>query len=387
MFLTVIVFLIILSILVLIHELGHFFAAKKFGIKVEEFGFGLPPRLFGIKKGETMYSINWLPIGGFVKLYGEDEAGAGRPVLSSKYKVSSIKKDKILNTKYKIHNTSVERAFFARPIWQRAVVVVAGVLMNFLLSVVIISYIFGVAGVRVPGDKVIVTDVVKGSPAGVAGIREGDVVEAINGIKITSTEKLINITKEHLSREITLQVKSKKAKIKNIKLIPRKNYPKTEGPMGVAISQNVELKKYPWYEAPIIGTKEALNTSRLLVLGLGKLGYNLVTQGKAPEGVAGPVGIAQLTGQFVEKGPVAVLSFMAILSLNLAILNILPIPALDGGRLFFILTEGIIGKKISSRVEATAHAIGMAILLGLIAAITLNDIIRIFSGQPFIPKP
>ena len=376
MIVTILVFLIILSVLVLIHELGHFLVAKKLGIKVEEFGFGLPPRAFGIKKGETIYSINWLPIGGFVKLYGEDEAGSG--------KVSS-------NHESPITNHQSKRAFFARPVWQRLLVVIAGVAMNFLLSVVVISYIFGVSGVRTQGDKVIVTDVIKGSPAEVAGIRKEDIIEAVNGIKIIKTTELISITKEHLGEEVILKINpstssGQKSKIKDIKVTPRRNSPKGEGPMGIAISQNIITKKYAWYEAPIVGTKESLKASWLIIASLGKTVYDLFAHAEVPKGVAGPIGIAQLTGQFVEIGPVAVLSFMSILSLNLAILNILPIPALDGGRLFFILVEGVIGRKISQKFEAKAHAIGMAILLSLIALITINDIIRFFSGQPVIPK-
>ena len=389
MLITIIVFLVILSLLVLVHEAGHFFTAKKFGIKVEEFGFGFPPRLFAKKIGETLYSINWLPIGGFVKLYGEDEAGGGK-IRISKSEIRNNKED-------------IKRAFFARPVWQRALVIVAGVAMNFLLSVVIISYMFGVSGVKMPADKVIVTDLVKGAPAEVAGIKKGDTIEAINGTKITNTDQLISITKKHLGEEIVLRinpstkfrvkdqpfdkVQGKKSNIKDIKLIPRKTYPKNEGPMGIAISQDIITKKYPLYLAPLVGTKEALHTSWLIVSGLGKMVFDLISQGQAPEGVAGPVGIARLTGQFVEIGPLAVMSFLAILSLNLAILNILPIPALDGGRLFFILIELILGKRVSQKFEAKAHAVGMAILLTLVAVITLNDIIKVFSGQPIIPKP
>jgi len=378
MIITILVFLVILSVLVLIHELGHFLVAKKMGIKVEEFGFGLPPRVFGIKKGETTYSINWLPIGGFVKLYGEDEAGGGQ------FKVHPSAD----GSKFKVADR--QSAFFARPVWQRSLVIVAGVAMNFLLSIAIISYLFGVSGVRVPGDKVIVTDVVKGAPAERAGIRKDDVIEAVNGIRITSTAQLISITKEHLGKEVTLQIRNPirqlTDEIRNIKVIPRKVYPKNEGPMGVAISQNIITQKYPWYEAPIIGTIESSKYSWLIIVSLGKTAYDLVFHAEVPKGVAGPVGIAQLTGQFVEIGPLAVLSFVSILSLNLAILNILPIPALDGGRLFFILIEAVMGRKVSQKFESKTHAIGMAILLSLIAIITIHDIIRFFSGQPVIPK-
>src|SRR5258708_12121007 len=156
MLVTILVFLLILSVLVLIHEAGHFFVAKKLGIKVEEFGFGFPPRVFGKKIGETIYSLNLLPIGGFVKLYGEDDAGGG--------KIGSVKDFS------KIKDKSVQRAFFARPVWQRASVVIAGVVMNFLLSLVIISYLFSAQGVPIPGNQVIIAGVAKNSPAEKAGI-------------------------------------------------------------------------------------------------------------------------------------------------------------------------------------------------------------------------
>jgi len=370
MVLTILVFLLILTVLVLIHEAGHFFVAKKLGIKVEEFGFGLPPRIWGIKKGETLYSINLLPIGGFVKLYGEDEAGAG----------------KIRSTKNEPRITDTSRAFYARPIWQRALVIVAGVLMNFILAVSIITYFFGVSGVQIPGDKVIVTDIVKGSPAEKAGLKSKDIIESINNQEVKSPSQLIEITRKHLGEKITLGIE-RDGKDQNLKVTPRKNYPKNEGPMGVAIAPNIIEKKYPLWQAPIVGLKEALKDSFLIVSGLFGVVSKLVTTAQVPRDVAGPVGIAQLTGQFVAIGPLAVLSFVALLSLNLAILNILPIPALDGGRLFFILIEAVTRRKVSAKFEGYAHAIGMVLLLALILAITLSDIIRIISGQPILPKP
>jgi regulator of sigma E protease len=414
MLVTIIVFLLILSVLVLVHEAGHFVMAKVFGIKVEEFGFGLPPRIFGKKFGETLYSINWLPIGGFVKLYGEDEAGAGKvsfpekkspDVVESKsfsmreeeIEVSSgdlkIEEEKIeisekIVTKKgsKSKNIDLDRAFFSRPVWQRAVVVFAGVFMNFVLAVAIISFLFSVVGVPIPGNKVTIDMVVKGSPADKAGLKVGDIVETINGTSITSATQLVSITRQHLGEKLALKVKSQNSKIENLSITPRKKYPSNEGAMGVAISQDSTIKKYPWFQAPFVGTKEALHETGLIIDGLVMIVVQIFTKGSVPSDVAGPIGIAQLTGTVVNIGPFAVLSFISLLSLNLAIINILPIPALDGGRLFFILIEGIFRKKVDRRIEGYAHAIGMAILLGLIALITLHDLYRIFTGQPLIPK-
>lgn len=372
MLVTILVFLLILSVLVLIHEAGHFFVAKFFKIKVEEFGFGLPPRAFGIKRGETIYSINWLPIGGFVKLYGEDEAGSG--------KVSLPKEEKQIKAK------DADRAFYSRPVWQRATVVFAGVFMNFVLAVTIVSILFSVIGVAVPGKDVIVDQVVKGAPAQKAGLKSGDKIIAINNINITTPDQLVSYTKGHLGEKLVLKVKDSKLNTRTVEVTPRKVYPKDQGPMGVAISQSVTTKKYPIWEAPFVGTKEVLNQSVMIGKGLFTVVFQLVTQGSVPKDVAGPVGIAQLTGTVVGIGLPAVLSFVALLSLNLAIINILPIPALDGGRLFFILIEGFTGRKVSPRIENYAHTIGMAVLLGLIALITIHDLLRIISGQPLIPQ-
>ncbi|PIR80270.1 MAG: RIP metalloprotease RseP [Candidatus Levybacteria bacterium CG10_big_fil_rev_8_21_14_0_10_35_13] len=374
MLITILVFLIILSVLVLVHELGHFVTAKLFKIKVEEFGFGLPPRAFGIKYGETLYSINWLPIGGFVKLYGEDAAGGGRVRAT------------INNQQLTINKREERRAFYSRPIWQRATVIAAGVFMNFVLAVAIISFLFSFVGVPTPGDRVVIGEVVKGSPAQTSGLKAGDIVESINGVKITGPDQLVAITKKNIGESLKLKVQDSNLKVKEITVAPRKTYPKGEGPMGIAISQEIITKKYPLYEAPFVGTKEALRQSWMIVSGLGSLVTQLATKGSVPQDVAGPVGIAQLTGQVVSIGPVAILSFVSLLSLNLAIINILPIPALDGGRLFFIIIEAVTRRKVSPHIETAAHTIGMAVLLLLIALITLHDLIRVVSGVPIIPQ-
>lgn len=370
MLITIIVFLLILSILVLVHEAGHFFVAKFLKIKVEEFGFGLPPRVFGIKFGETLYSLNWLPIGGFVKLYGEDEAGSGS---------ISLKKVK-QNTK------DINRAYFSRPKWQKAIVVTAGVIMNFILAVVIISFLFSVVGVPVATDKVTVAAIVSGTSAEKSGLKVGDEIEKVLGKQIKSTQEIIDSAMKNEGREITLTVKTVKGTEEVLKITPRINYPKGEGPMGIAILQETQIKKYPWYEAPFVGTKEALKETWMIASGLSVLVTQLITKGAVPSDVAGPVGIAQLTGRVVEIGPYAVLSFISLLSLNLALINILPIPALDGGRLLFIIIEAVTRKKVNPELEGYAHTIGMIVLLALIGLITLHDLFRLFTGQPILPK-
>ncbi len=372
MVLTIIVFLLILSVLVLIHEAGHYFVAKKLGVKVEEFGFGFPPRIWGKKVGETLYSINLLPIGGFVKLYGEDDAGAGR---------LSLKDDGP-----KIKDKDAKRAFFSRPVWQRASIVFAGVFMNFLLATAIISYLYAFQGIPAQGDQVQIVALAKNAPAAQAGLHVGETILAVDGKKVTSPDQVISYTKAHLGQVITLRIKDKGSMIKNIKVMPRVHYPSNEGAMGVAISQNVIVKKYPWYQAPFVGLKESAVESWMIVQGLWQALTTAAVQHQVPAGLAGPVGIAELTGQFIQVGPNAVLSLVSLLSLNLAILNVLPIPALDGGRLFFILVEGVTRRKVNQKFEGYAHAAGMALLLALILFITLHDLIRLFTHQPLLPQ-
>lgn len=368
MIVTILAFVIVLSVLVLIHELGHFLTAKKFGIKVEEFGFGFPPRVFGKRIGETLYSINLLPVGGFVKLYGEDSAGGGS-VKSSKLKVQSY---------------DTKRAFFGRPAWQRATIVLAGVIMNFLLAVVIISYLFSAHGVAIPTENIRVVEIAQNSPAAAAGLQKGDEIITIDGKRITQTSDFAKIAKTKSGQPIKLEL-LRSGKEFLVSITPRKEVPQGQGPIGVAIS-NIEVKKYPWYSAPFFGTLEAFKFSFMILQGLSEMVINLVIYGKSPTGIAGPVGVAQLTGQAVSYGIVATLWFVSLLSLNLAVVNVLPIPALDGGRLFFILVELVTHKKIAPRYEAMAHAIGLAILLALILFITFFDIVRVLSGQSLLPR-
>lgn len=368
MLVTIIAFIIILSILVLIHEFGHYITAKKLGIKVEEFGVGFPPRAYGKKIGETVYSINWLPVGGFVKLYGEDDAGGGS--ISSKPKVENVRED-------------VGRAFYARPLWQRMLVVTSGVIMNFLLAVVVISFLFASQGVPLPTEHVTVTEVSHASPAEIAGLKKGDQILSMNGKVLKTTESFISETKKHRGQEVSLQV-VRDGREFTTKLTPRIQAPKNQGAIGVAIT-NIEVKKYSWIEAPFYGTMEAGKFSWMIVKGLVTMVTDFALHGVKPQGVAGPIGVAQLTGEAVRAGWFAVLWFLSLLSLNLAVLNILPVPALDGGRFFFMIIEMVTGRKVSPKYEAYAHGAGLVVLLSLMALITFFDIARLLQGKSLLP--
>ncbi|MBI3981239.1 site-2 protease family protein [Candidatus Microgenomates bacterium] len=374
---TPIIFFVLLSVLVLVHEIGHFLAAKKIGVKVEEFGLGYPPRLFGKKIGETIYSLNLLPFGGFVKLFGEN--GESHSDKASRDKGSESK-----------------RAFYNRSKLERAIILVAGVSMNFLLGVVVISIIF-TNGVLIPSEKVYVQQVIKNSPAFLAGIKENDQIVSLNGKAIKTPQDLIVQTKEGAGKEVSLVIKRcTLEKIDNVPtgkenncstiekvLVPRTNVSPKEGPMGVAIS-NLVVKKYPLWQAPIYGTREAFRMSYLIAEGVLKIFGQLIFKANLPSDVAGPIGIYQITSEAVKFGPLAILQLLGLLSLNLAVVNILPIPALDGGRLAMIFLEVIVGKRKLERYENLVSSIGFATIIGLIVLITFSDLNRIFKFQELI---
>jgi regulator of sigma E protease len=355
--LTIISFILILALLVLVHEFGHFIAAKKNGVLVEEFGFGLPPRVWGKKIGETIYSINLLPIGGFVKVHGEE-------YYEGESKKSQFKKD---------------RAFVYKKSWQKALILTAGIIGNFLLGWLLISFLF-TQGVLTTTDKVIVEKVQENSPAQQMGIKAKDeLVEVVTNsdpIKLKSTADLITVTKKYADKPIALRVNTN-GTTRTITITPRKNPPKGQGSLGVVVTSLVE-KKYPWYQAPFYGLVEAFNITRHIVTELLGTLFQLFTFHKPQVDVAGPVGIANYTGKAISYGFKAVLELIALLSLNLAVVNILPFPALDGGRLAFVLYEAITRKRVNQSVERNLNVAGMIILLSLAALITIYDIIKIY---------
>ena len=361
MLVTALIFFAILSILVFVHELGHFAVARFIGVAVEEFGFGLPPRIWGKKIRKTIYSLNWLPIGGFVKLAGEDQES---------HDVGFTQKN-------------AKHFFWARSKKERSAILIAGVAMNFIVAVGITTYLL-TQGVMEPSGRVHVEKVVAGSPAEKAGIAVGDTIASILSPssllpgKLRLPKELIEETKLHQGEEIRL-VLVRDGKELTVLLVPRKEYPKGEGPMGVAIS-DLEFNVYPVSKAPIAATKINIQRAGEMLSSIGRMLWRLATLQPVWSEVAGPIGIAQVTGEAVKFGWKAVLEFMSILSLNLAVLNILPIPALDGGRLAFVFLEKLIGKKIKPAFEKSTHQIGMIVLLLLVLLISINDILRLTRG-------
>jgi len=357
---SILIFLLILSLLVLVHEFGHFIAAKKNGVLVEEFGIGFPPRLFGIKIKETVYSLNLIPLGGFVKLYGEE--------YDKIYQKSKIKNQKLKN-----------KAFINKNPWQRIMIIIAGVIGNFLLGWFLIAYLF-TQGVPVPLNKVLIEKVEKNTPAYFAGLKKGDFIYALEfnqkKFPINSASDLITLTKKYAGKKLTLFVERKAKKI-TINIIPRKNPPKNQGPLGVIIT-SYEIKKYSFYQAPYFGLIHSLTITKKIISELVKTLIQLITFKKPDVSVAGPIGIAYFTQEALKFGKNAVLELMALLSLNLAIVNLLPFPALDGGRLFFVFYELITKKPFNKKLEKYLNLFGFIFLITLAILVSINDIIKIY---------
>jgi len=354
MLIGIIAIIIFLSVFVLIHELGHFLAAKKFGLLVEEFGFGLPPRIWGKKIGETIYSINALPFGGFVKIYGENREE--EPTQNTR-RVDSGHSDKFVIS-------GRNRSFSNLSISKRALIIASGVLMNFLLGWLIISVIFSIG---VP-QAILITKVELNSPAAEIGLQAGDKILS------AGADNFIKFIDEHRGQEIVIKIE-RNGEIKEFKTIPRINPPAGEGALGIALMESGLAKKNL-----LASVWEGLKTSVEIIRAVFAAIFNLITKalvGKATlEQIAGPIGIVKITAQAGSLGFVYLLQLLALISLNLVVINIFPFPALDGGRLLFLLIEKIKGSPLPIKFEKYANAVGMAFLLFLMIVITIKDIIR-----------
>ena len=352
----------------MLHELGHFLAAKRAGIGVEEFGFGLPPRLWGKKIGETIYSINWLPFGGFVRLVGEDPTDAKR-------------QDK--------------NSFYVKSLGQRTLVVVAGVFANLVLAVLIFYIVIFALGFKVSlpllvehkfkfvneTRQVLVSDVTGGSVAELAGLRIGDSIVEADNQNIAETADLQKVVRASEGKEISLVLENPvNNKTRSVKVVPVYSEELKVPALGVGLGELVVLNYETFSQKIFSGFIHSYNTIDYSLRVFGALIGFAVREGDitpVSEGVSGPVGIAAITSQAVALGPISVLQLVGLLSLNLAFINILPIPALDGGRFFFILIEVITRKRVYPAVEKWVHSIGFALLIALTILITYNDILKL----------
>jgi len=346
---TVVAFILVFTGIILAHELGHFFAAKLSKVRVEEFGIGYPPRIWGKRFGETLYSINALPFGGFNKLSGEEDP-------------------------------TITHSLAAKSRLTRIFILASGALVNFLLPFVLFAIAFMVPHNAFTG-QIAVGEVSPASPAAVAGLEPGDIILAINGQPIHAFEDIRKIIEANLDKEVSLEIQKSSGETVTTYLVPRRHPPEGEGAMGIQSQAVIERKTEPFWRAIPLGIKQTFDTFVAFKDAIFSLfaGTNQLQ-------LTGPVGIAQITGEAAQAGFSILLQFAAFLSLNLAIINLLPLPALDGGRIAFIIVEWLRGgKRISPRTEGTIHFVGFVLLIGLALLITYQDILRLISGESLVP--
>jgi regulator of sigma E protease len=351
-----------LALLILAHEFGHFIVAKLSGAVVEEFGIGFPPRIFGVKKGETIYSLNWIPFGGFVKILGEDDTDK-RP-----------------------------GSFSSRPIYLRAAILFAGVFFNFILGWLLLSAVYFIGApspveAGTAGSHVTVLEAQVGTPAEKAGLMPGDrlvklsfygdsreVIETTEAANIEAVQDFIN---KYKGQEITIEYLRGKESI-SVNAVPDPDPPEGVGSLGIAMS-NIGIVSLPLHKAVWEGLKDSAFLLLLIVKTFWQLIVGLFTGANQLAGqVMGPVGIVTMAGTISQFGLVYVLQFVALLSIHLVILNLIPFPALDGGRLLFIFIEAIKGSPVNQKITRFLNTAGFLLLIVLMIFITYRDVARLF---------
>lgn len=355
--LTAILFIGLLLALVLVHEWGHFMAAKKAGCKVEEFGFGFPPRIFSRMWHGTRYSLNLLPIGGFVKIEGEN-MDESNPAPTS---------------------------FAAKSAPWRITILAAGVVMNMVLAVVLLTIQSGLGSPSVVTQEnansladlhTYILDVATGSPAETAGLKQFDRIVKIDDVASPSIQDVQRITSQHKGETVSVEIE-RAGEHTSVQVLARENPPEGEGSLGVSLAAT-GLQKSSWLMAPVVGLTRTWQMTGAIVQGFGKLAGQLVSRQSLDGSVTGPIGIAVYTNEAANMGISYFLEFAAMISINLALINILPFPALDGGRILFVLFEVVFRRRVPGKFEGWAHAAGFALLIGLMVLITLKDVKHYF---------
>jgi regulator of sigma E protease len=368
---TIIIFILVLSVLVFVHEFGHFATARKFGVKADEFGLGFPPRAIGVYKdvtgkwrklvgnrdletlegdevpADTVYSLNWLPIGGFVKIKGENGDQQDEP-----------------------------DSFGSKKIWQRTIILAAGVIMNIILAFVLFSACFMVGAPQSveTGGKIQITEVIKKSPAEKAGILSGDVVIGADNQGFATVPEMQAYIGAKGENEVALKIIRGN---ENLSINIKPELKDGKGIIGVGLDQ-LDTVRYSFFRAMWEGLKHTSLLLWMILISFFGLIRDLIFGHGAGDAVGGPIRIAQMTGEVARFGFVNLLNFTALLSLNLAVINILPFPALDGGRIFFLIIEKIKGAPIKRETEAVIHNVGFMFLIALILLVTYKDIARMF---------
>jgi len=374
----IIIGILLLGLLVFVHEAGHFLTAKLFSVKVEEFGFGFPPRIWGKRRGETIYSINAIPAGGFVRLMGEDGEAAGNP-----------------------------RSFASKGPWIRSGIIVAGVIVNLIVAFVLFTALLSSSGYRsdiplnipttgeplglsFPFGKqtngVMISFVSVGSPAQKSGLQSLDQVVSANGQTFTTISQFQEFVLKNSGKKLNLEVYNLLDRDSRfVVTTPRVDPPKGEGALGVLLDEVTTVRYETLPEKILAGPAHSVNMlyyQGKAIVALFSQAFREGTAEPVTSNVRGPVGIAALLGTFVgitgTRGIWLLIETVALISLILAVVNVLPIPAVDGGRLFFTVFEGVTGKKVNPNIEKAIHTVGFGVLIALFLVITFNDIATFF---------
>ena len=375
MFLTIIIVFISLMSLIILHEFGHFILAKIFGVKVEEFGIGYPPRLIGKRFGETLYSLNLLPFGAFVKILGE------------------------------IGKTDDKRSFSAQSISKRSLIVLGGVLSFWVMAAILFSIVFTL-GTRMAiedtenfnlvSPKVQIAQIAPNSPAQIAGLKVGDTIKEFkipykaepsgfrqnSKFKIEKIKEVQELTEKSKGEEVVLTIErgptsGRYPEVFDVKLIPRISPPQAEGPMGVALVRT-DIKSYPWWKSPWEGILATINMTGDIIQGYGRAIKNVISGGPSGVEMMGPVGVFHLFYKSSQLGINYFLQFLGMIAIYLALFNILPIPAVDGGKLLFLGIEAVRKRPISEKIEQNITAVFFVLLIALMILVTIKDIARLF---------
>jgi regulator of sigma E protease len=352
---TILAFIFVLGLLIFVHELGHFIVAKRSGIRVERFSLGFPPKLIGKKIGETEYCIGIVPLGGYVKMIGEDE-------FSDDY---------------------VPRTgdFMAAPIWKRFLVISAGPFMNFLTAILLFFAVYWITGIPDEvADSTRIGLVSPDGPAAKAGIQIGSQIMVIDGLEYDNFDQMAGYIKTRPETELEITWKTddeiQSAKVKTTAVTVRDSLGNETVEGRIGIGAELIYKKI----GPLQALEESVSATLFLTGQMFRIVWRLITQQESIKGLGGPVMIAQYAGQAARQGFTTLLGLAAFLSVNLAILNILPIPVLDGGHLVFLAIERIKRKPVSMKGRLIAQQIGMGLIILLMIVVTYNDIVRLVTG-------
>jgi len=360
---SILIFIIVLLLLVLVHEFGHFIVAKKAGIRVDEFAFGFPPKLWSITKGGTTYALNALPLGGYVKIYGENPEDVGEGV-------------------------DQKRSFVAQPRIIQGLVIVAGIAFNLLFAWFLFAAAFmvgvpapldGGEGYPVKNPVLVVSGVADRSPAALAGLASGDVLKKVSdataSVDVETPDQVIAFVSPREGRSLTMTYE-RKGVTKEATLVPVSGIVPDVAAVGIYMDV-IGTLQLPPHVALWVGLKKTYEFTKLTAVGLAGFLGDVLTGNSDFDQVTGPVGIVRAVGDAAGIGFTNVILFTALISINLAVINIIPFPALDGGRLLFIVIEGIMRRPITPKVANTFNVVGFALLMLLMIAVTYHDVAKL----------